>query len=146
MINYLLADWKDRWKYVDDTTTTETIGPDCNSNLQDLVNYIDNWTTSNNMKLRDRSLIIRQGGLEEKEQKRCKFSMTHPIKVLIFSCPPPFYPIIFFTAPPPYFFYLFFPKNCWRAGGTTRNCVRPNPLPSHDKLSSRRLEGPMEIR
>jgi hypothetical protein len=43
MINDLLADWKDRcrWKYVDDTTTTETIGPDCNSNLQDLVNYID---------------------------------------------------------------------------------------------------------
>ena len=51
MINYLLADWKDRWKHVDDTTTTETIGPDCNSNLQELVNYIDNWTTSNNMKL-----------------------------------------------------------------------------------------------
>ena len=51
MINDLLADWKDRWKYVDDTTTTETIGPDCNSNLQELVNYIDNWTTSNNMKL-----------------------------------------------------------------------------------------------
>jgi hypothetical protein len=51
MINYLLANWKDRWKYVDDTTTTETIGPDCNSNLQELVNYIDNWTTSNNMKL-----------------------------------------------------------------------------------------------
>jgi hypothetical protein len=35
--------------------------------------------------IRDRSLIIRQGGLEEKEQKWCKFSMTHPIKVLIFS-------------------------------------------------------------
>jgi hypothetical protein len=28
MINDLFADWKDRWKYVDDTTTTETIGPD----------------------------------------------------------------------------------------------------------------------
>ena len=41
MINDLLADWKDRWKYVDDTTTTETIGPDCNTNLQELVNYID---------------------------------------------------------------------------------------------------------
>ena len=35
--------------------------------------------------IRDRSLIIRQGGLAEKEQKQCKFSMTHPIKVLIFS-------------------------------------------------------------
>ena len=51
MINVLLADWKDRWKYVDDTTTAETIGQDCNSNLQELVIYIDNWTTSNNMKI-----------------------------------------------------------------------------------------------
>ena len=51
MINDLLVDWKDRWKYVDDSTTTETIGPDHNSNLKDLVNYIDNWTASNNMKL-----------------------------------------------------------------------------------------------
>ena len=53
MINDLLqfVDWKDRWKFVDDSTTTETIGPDHNSNLQDLVNYIDNWTASNNMKL-----------------------------------------------------------------------------------------------
>jgi hypothetical protein len=61
MINYLLADWKDRWKYVDDTTTTETIGPDCNSNLQDLVNYIDNWTTSNNMKLREYEINYTSG-------------------------------------------------------------------------------------
>ena len=51
MINDLLTDWKDRWKYVDDTTTAETIGPDCNSNLQDLVNYIVTWTKNNNMKL-----------------------------------------------------------------------------------------------
>ena len=51
MINDLLADWKDRWKYVDDTTTAETIGPDCNSNLQDLVNYIVTWTKNNNVKL-----------------------------------------------------------------------------------------------
>ena len=51
MINDLLTDWKDRWKYVDDTTTAETIGPDCNSNLQDLVNYIVTWTENNNMKL-----------------------------------------------------------------------------------------------
>ena len=36
---------------VDDTTTTETIGSDCNSNLQYLVNYIDIWTKNNNMKL-----------------------------------------------------------------------------------------------
>ena len=51
MINDLLTDWKDRLKYVDDTTTTETIGSDCNSNLQDLVNYIDIWTKNNSMKL-----------------------------------------------------------------------------------------------
>ena len=51
MINDLLTDWKDRWKYVDDTTTAETIGPDCNSNLQDLVNYIVTWTKNNNMEL-----------------------------------------------------------------------------------------------
>ena len=51
MINDLLTDWKDGWKYVDDTTTAETIGPDCNSNLQDLVNYIVTWTKNNNMKL-----------------------------------------------------------------------------------------------
>ena len=44
MVNDFLADMKDRWKYVDDTTTTETIGPDYNSNLQDLVNCIDTWT------------------------------------------------------------------------------------------------------
>ena len=51
MINDLLSDWKNRWKYVDDTTTAETIGQDCNSNLQDLVNYIVTWTKNNNMKL-----------------------------------------------------------------------------------------------
>ncbi len=51
MINYLLVDWQDRWKYVEDIAVTETIGRDSNSNLQDLVNYIDYWTTSNNMKL-----------------------------------------------------------------------------------------------
>ena len=50
MINDLPSDWKDRWKYVDETTT-ETIGSDSNSNLQNLVNYIDIWTKNNNMKL-----------------------------------------------------------------------------------------------
>ena len=50
MINDL-TDWQNRWKYVNDTTTAETIGPDCNSNLQDSVNYIVTWTKNNNMKL-----------------------------------------------------------------------------------------------
>ena len=35
----------------DTTTTTEIIGSDCSSNLQDLVNYIDIWTKNNDMKL-----------------------------------------------------------------------------------------------
>ena len=51
MVNDLLTDWKDRWKYVDFTTTTETIGPDYNSKLQDLVDCIDSWIKNNNMKL-----------------------------------------------------------------------------------------------
>ena len=49
------------------------------------VYYLKHQFCSPSSILRDRSLIIRQGGLEEKEQKRCKFSMTPPIKVLIFS-------------------------------------------------------------
>jgi hypothetical protein len=51
MINDLLTAWPDRWKYVDDCTVTESIPPNCNSNLQDLVDYIYNWTISNNMML-----------------------------------------------------------------------------------------------
>ena len=43
--------WPDRWKYVDDCTVTKSILPHCNSNLQDLVDYIYNWTIANNMKL-----------------------------------------------------------------------------------------------
>ena len=51
MVNDLLTEWPDRWKYVDDCTVTESIPPHCNSNLQDLVDYIYNWTIANNMKL-----------------------------------------------------------------------------------------------
>jgi hypothetical protein len=32
-------------------TVTESIPPHCNSNLQDLVDYIYNWTIATNMKL-----------------------------------------------------------------------------------------------
>ena len=32
MINDLLAEWPDRWKYVDDSTAAESVMPDCNSN------------------------------------------------------------------------------------------------------------------
>ena len=51
MINDLLAEWPDRWKYVDDSTAGESVMPDCNSKLQDLVDYIYYWTAKNNMKL-----------------------------------------------------------------------------------------------
>ena len=51
MINDLLNERLDRWKYVDDSTAAESVMPDCNSKLQDLVDYIYNWTVKNNMKL-----------------------------------------------------------------------------------------------
>ena len=51
MINDLLAKWPDRWKYVDDSIAAESAMPDCNSKLQDLVDYIYSWTVKNNMKL-----------------------------------------------------------------------------------------------
>ena len=51
MINNLLSEWPDRWKYVDDCTLTESIPPHCNRDLQDLMDYIYNWTIANNMKL-----------------------------------------------------------------------------------------------
>ena len=51
MINDLLEDWKDRWKYVDDSTVAESIRPNCASALQDLVDYISTWTVNNKMML-----------------------------------------------------------------------------------------------
>ena len=51
MINDLLTDWPDRWKYVDDCTVTESISPGRNSNLQDLVDCIFYWSVANKMKL-----------------------------------------------------------------------------------------------
>ena len=51
MINDLHDEWPDRWKYVDDSTAAESVMPDCNSKLQDLVDYIYDWTVENNMKL-----------------------------------------------------------------------------------------------
>ena len=51
MINDLLTDWNNRWKYVDDSTITESVTPDTNSTLQELVDIIYKWTIANNMKL-----------------------------------------------------------------------------------------------
>ena len=51
--NDLLTDWNNRWKYVDDSTITESVTPDTNSTLQELVDIyiIYKWTIANNMKL-----------------------------------------------------------------------------------------------
>ena len=51
MTNYLLTDWHNRWKYVDDCSFAESVTPMKGSKLQELVNVIYNWTESNNMKM-----------------------------------------------------------------------------------------------
>ena len=51
MINDLLIDWSDRWKYVDDSTFAERVTSTESNELQDLVNVIYNWCEVNNMKL-----------------------------------------------------------------------------------------------
>ena len=51
MVNDLLNDWKDRWKYVDDTSASETVTPQTNSTLQLPVDEVVSWTTRNKMKL-----------------------------------------------------------------------------------------------
>ncbi len=51
MINDLLENWNDRWKYVDDTSVSECVEPSSASNLQEVVNYISTWSNNNNMKL-----------------------------------------------------------------------------------------------
>ena len=42
VINYMLDEWRDRWKYADDSTAVESVMPNYDSKLQDLVNYIHN--------------------------------------------------------------------------------------------------------
>ena len=51
MINDLVTDWHNRWKYVDDCSFAESVIPTEGSKLQELVNVIYNWTESNNMKM-----------------------------------------------------------------------------------------------
>jgi hypothetical protein len=51
MIDDLLKNWQDRWKYVDDTNATECIRQNYPSHLQDVVNDVTTWTINNNMKL-----------------------------------------------------------------------------------------------
>ena len=50
IVNDLLNDWKDRWKYVDDTFASETVTPQTNSMLQLLVDEVASWMTRNKMK------------------------------------------------------------------------------------------------
>ena len=51
MINDLLENWNDHWKYVDDTSVSECVETSSASNLQEVVNYISTWANNNNMKL-----------------------------------------------------------------------------------------------
>ena len=50
MINDLLDEWPDQWKYFDESSAAESVMPDCNSKLQDLEDNTYNWTVKNNMK------------------------------------------------------------------------------------------------
>ena len=43
----MVNDYKYRWKYVDDTSLSETISKNCQSNLQSLINKIDHWCSEN---------------------------------------------------------------------------------------------------
>ena len=51
MVNNLLNGWKDTWKYVDDTSASETVMPQSNSALQLLVDEVVCWTTQNKINL-----------------------------------------------------------------------------------------------
>ena len=51
MINDLLMDWHNRWKYVNDCSFAESVSPTESSELQELVNAIFNWTEANDMKM-----------------------------------------------------------------------------------------------
>jgi hypothetical protein len=83
MVNDLAINHKDRWKYVDDTSLSETIGKGCQSNLQSVINNIDQWCTENDMML-NRSkckeliisfakgpFIIYASGWHRRENKKC---------------------------------------------------------------------------
>ncbi len=54
MINDLLADWDDRWKYVDDSSVSETLSRYQVSNFQTILEGITQWCARNNMSLNPR--------------------------------------------------------------------------------------------
>lgn len=51
MINDLASNHRDRWKYVDDTSLSETIEKCGQSNMQAIIDEIDEWCTENDMVL-----------------------------------------------------------------------------------------------
>ena len=54
IINDLLVDWEDRWKYVDDSSLLETLARDQESILQTTLDGINQWCVRNNMSLSPR--------------------------------------------------------------------------------------------
>ena len=54
MINDLLEEWEDRWKYVDDSSLSETVTRNHESFLQTTLNGIKHWCMCNNMSLNPR--------------------------------------------------------------------------------------------
>ena len=54
MINDLLVDWNDRWKYVDDSSVSETLSRNQSSNFQTILDGIMLWCARNNMSLNPR--------------------------------------------------------------------------------------------
>jgi hypothetical protein len=52
MINDLLKEWESRWKYVDDTTLSETVAVNDQSVLQIALDGINSWCEENDMVLR----------------------------------------------------------------------------------------------
>ena len=54
MINDLLVDWNDRWKYVDDLSVSETLSRNQISNFQTIFDGIMLWCARNNMSLNPR--------------------------------------------------------------------------------------------
>jgi hypothetical protein len=53
MINNLDLQSVDRWKFVDDTTISETVSKNSASNIQTAVDYVQNWSSDNRLKLNE---------------------------------------------------------------------------------------------
>jgi hypothetical protein len=49
MINDMLTNYRDRWKYVDDSTLSETLTRDQPSSLQSILDGINQWCWENDM-------------------------------------------------------------------------------------------------